>query len=66
VHTLFAEAERVGRDHLGLLLPVWSTFQWEPAVLGALGALLIFGLRWPILRTLAVCGLAGLAVAVLT
>jgi chromate transporter len=66
VHTLFAEAERVGRDHLGLLLPVWSTFQWQPAVLGALGAVLIFGLRWPILRTLGVCGAAGLAVAVLT
>lgn len=65
VHTLFDEAERAGREHLGLLLPVWSTFQWEPAVLGVLGATLIFGLRWPVLRTLGVCGLAGLAVAVL-
>ena len=61
VHTLFAEAERVGWDHFGLLVPVWSSFQWEPAVLGALGALLVFGLRWPVLRTLGVCGLAGLA-----
>jgi chromate transporter len=65
VHTLFSEAERAGRDHLGILLPVWSTFQWQPAVLGALGALLIFGLRWPVLRTLGVCGLGGLLVAVL-
>jgi chromate transporter len=65
VHTLFAEAERVGWDHLGLLVPVWSTFQWQPAVLGTLGAVLIFGLRWPVLRTLGVCGLAGLVVTVL-
>ncbi len=66
VHTLFAEAERAGWDHFGLLLPVWSTFQWKPAVLGALGAVLTFGLHWPVLRTLGVCGLAGLAVAVLS
>lgn len=66
VHTLFAESERVGWDHLGLLVPVWSTFQWEPAVLGALGAVLVFGLRWSVLRTLGVCGLAGLALTVLT
>lgn len=66
VHTLFAEAERAGRDHFGLLLPVWSSFQWQPAVLGLLGAVLIFGLRWPVLRTLGVCGVAGLLVAVLT
>ena len=66
VHTLFAEAERVGWTHLGLLVPVWSTFQWEPAVLGALGAVLVFGFRWPVLRTLAVCGAAGLALALAT
>ncbi|WP_395693717.1 chromate efflux transporter [Nocardioides sp.] len=66
VHTLFAEAERIGGDHLGLLVPVWSSFQWQPAVLAALGATLVFGLRWPVLRTLGVCGLAGLIVAVLT
>ncbi|WP_343906269.1 chromate efflux transporter [Nocardioides aquiterrae] len=66
VHTLFADADRAGQDHLGLLVPAWSTFQWQPAVLALLGALLIFRLRWPVLRTLGVCGLAGLAIAVLT
>jgi len=66
VHTLFAEAERVGWEHLGLLLPTWSTFQWEPALLGGLGAVLVFGLRWPVLRTLGVCGLAGLALTLAT
>lgn len=63
VHTLFAEAERIGGEHLGLLVPVWSSFQWQPAALGALGAVLVFGLRWPVLRTLGVCGLAGLELA---
>ena len=66
VHTLFAESERAGRDHLGLLVPVWSSFQWEPALLGALGAVLVFGLRWPVLRVLGVCGLAGLALTLVT
>lgn len=62
VHTLFGDAERVGWEHLGFLVPEWSSFQWEPAVLGVLGAVLVFWLRWPTLRVLAVCGLAGLGV----
>lgn len=66
VHTLFAEAGRVGWEHLGLLVPEWSTFQWEPAVLGALGTLLVFGLRWPTLRVLGVCGAAGLLLTLVT
>ena len=66
VHTLFAEADRVGWEHLGLLVPDWSSLQWEPAVLGALGTVLVFGLRWSTLRTLAVCGAAGLALTLLT
>ncbi|MFC5494814.1 chromate efflux transporter [Nocardioides caricicola] len=66
VHTLFEDTRRAGLEHLGLLVPVWSSFQWEPAALGALGAILIFALRWPVLRSLGVCGLAGLAVALLT
>ncbi|MBZ5737371.1 chromate efflux transporter [Nocardioides mangrovi] len=66
VHTLFAGAERVGWDHLGLLLPDWSTFQWEPALLGAVGGLLVFGLRWPVLRSLGVCAVAGLVLTLAT
>lgn len=65
VHTLFEDASRAGSEHLGLLLPVWSSFQWEPAAVGALGATLILGLKWPVLRSLAVCGLAGLAVTLI-
>ena len=66
VHTLFEDTRRAGFEHLGLLVPVWSSFQWEPAVLGVLGAALLFGLRWPVLRSLALCGGAGLAVALLS
>lgn len=66
VHTLFAHTARAGWEHLGLVLPEWSTFLWRPAVLGVGAALLIFGLRWPVLRTLAVCAAAGLALTLLT
>lgn len=66
VHVLFADSQRAGWDHLGLLVPVWSSFQWEPAALGALGSVLVFVLRWPVLRTLGVCALAGLLLTVLT
>lgn len=66
VHTLFAEADRVGWEHFGLLLPTWSSLQWEPALLGALASVLVFVLRWPVLRTIGVCGLAGLLLTLVT
>ena len=66
VHTLFGETGRVGWEHLGLAVPQWSTFLWRPAVLGAVATLLVFGLRWSVLRTLAVCAVAGLGLVLAT
>ena len=65
VHTLFAETDRIGWEHLGLLVPVWSSYVWEAMVVAALAVVLVFRLRWSVLRTLGVCALAGLALSFL-
>lgn len=62
VHTLFADTERLGSDHLGLLVPVWSSYSWEAVAIAAVALLLVFRLRWSVLRTLAVCALLGLGI----
>lgn len=63
VHTLFAGTSIVGWDHFGLLVPTWSSYVWETFVLTALGLVLIFGLRWSVLRTLGLCAVAGLGLS---
>ena len=59
VHTLFAEMSSVGL--LALELPDPTSLR--PVVLGIalIAAVLIFRLRWSVLRTLGVCALLGLA-----
>jgi chromate transporter len=59
VHTLFAEMRPVGL--LALELPDPTSLR--PVVLGIalIAAVLIFRLRWSVLRTLGVCALLGLA-----
>ena len=57
VHTLFAETEGSGGASASCV-PVWSTSSWEAWLLAA-GAVLVFGLRWSVLRTLGVCALPG-------
>jgi len=65
VHTLFAATSDVGWAHFGLLVPTWSSYVWEAFVLTGLSLVLIFGLRWSVLRTLGVCALAGLGISLL-
>ena len=42
-------------------LPVPETVIWSGVVITVLGCLLIFALKWSVLRTLGVCALAGIA-----
>ncbi|MDN4160455.1 chromate efflux transporter [Nocardioides abyssi] len=60
VHTLFADTRRVGQDHLGLELPVWSSWSWPAVVVAAVALVLVLRLRWTVLRTLGACALLGL------
>lgn len=66
VHTLFSATERVGWDHLGLELPVWSTWSWEAVLVAVVALGLVFRLRWSVLRTLGACALLGLGLHLAT
>ena len=60
VHTLFARTRTIGWGPLEVLAPVWSSYVWETVAIAGLACVMIFGLRWSVLRTLALCGLAGI------
>jgi chromate transporter len=60
VHTLFAESRRYEVGPLHLDLPVPATLQPAALVIGAVAMVLIFRLRWSVLRTLGVCAALGL------
>lgn len=61
VHTLFDETRKVTTGPLNLDVPLVGSLQWSAVAITALGCLLIFQLRWSVLRTLGVCTLAGMA-----
>jgi len=70
VHTLFSETRAVNWGPLHLDLPDLTTLRPVPLVIAVLAAVLLFRVKWSVLRTLGVCavlgllaGLAGLPVA---
>jgi chromate transporter len=61
VHTLFAETRPVGGWLLSLELPDPTSLRPVALGIALVAALLIFRLKWSVLRTLGVCALLGLA-----
>ena len=61
VHTLFAGSHQVDAGPLNLALPDPRTVQLVPLAVAVLAAVLVFTLRWPVLRVLGTCAAAGLA-----
>ncbi len=59
--TLFAQSRDLDTGPLHLQLPVPATLQPVALIIGAVAMVLIFRLRWGVLRTLGVCALLGLA-----
>ena len=53
---------RPGPIHLDV--PVWSSYVAESFVVTAVAMVLVFGLKWSVLRTLGVCALLGLVAVV--
>ncbi|MGY1727277.1 chromate efflux transporter [Geodermatophilus sp. SYSU D01062] len=60
VHTLFSGTTEVDAGPLALELPDPSTLRWVPLAIAAVAAVLLFRVRWSVLRTLGVCAVLGL------
>ena len=61
LHTLFDETRRVGWDWAGFEVPVLDTLRPVAVVIAVVAAVLLFRLKWSVLRTLGVCATLGLA-----
>jgi chromate transporter len=61
VHTLFSETRTIDRSVLSRVVPDVGTFRPVSLAVALVAAVLIFRLRWSVLRTLGVCALLGLA-----
>jgi chromate transporter len=66
VHTLFGEADRVGWGPVRLELPDVTTLRPLSVAAAVLAVLMLFKLRWSVLRTLGVCALLGLSAGLLS
>ncbi|HZB47852.1 MAG TPA: chromate efflux transporter [Mycobacteriales bacterium] len=64
LHTLFARTIWVEWGMVRLELPVLSSVRPVAVAIAVVAAVLVFGWRWSVLRTLAACALLGLAAAV--
>ena len=60
VHTLFTTTGTVTTGPLHLQLPDPATVRWVPVGITLIAAVLIFRLRWSVLRVLGVCAALGL------
>ncbi|MFD2092069.1 chromate efflux transporter [Blastococcus deserti] len=61
VHTLFRETRAVDRLGLSIELPDLTTLRPVALAIAVVAAVLIFRVKWSILRTLGVCAVLGLA-----
>jgi chromate transporter len=61
VHTLFSDTVDVDTGPLSLELPDVSTLRLVPLAIAVVAAVLLFRVKWSVLRTLGVCALLGLA-----
>jgi chromate transporter len=66
VHTLFSRSTVFSRGRVRMILPQLDTLRPIPCVIAALAAVMVFRLRWSVLRTLGVSALLGLTAAALT
>ena len=66
LHTLFRDTTTLGDGPLDLELPVLATLRPTQLLIGVAAGVMIFVLRWPILRTLGACALLGLLSALVT
>jgi len=66
LHVLFARTGEWRAGPVRIVSPDWSSFDWRVAVIGAVAALLLFRLRWSVVRVLVVAAGLGLTFGGLT
>lgn len=66
IHVLFARVNEVAFGPLRLSSPVWTSLDWRGAVLAALSALLLFRMKWSIIKVLGVAAMGGLVLGQIT
>ena len=64
VHTLFPATEQVGWGPVDLELPELATIKPVSVAIAVIAAVLLFRLKWSVLRTLGACAALGLLAAV--
>ncbi len=62
LHVLFARLIPAEGGVIHVMIPVWESFDWRAAVISAVAAVLVFGMRWNVIWVLGVAALAGLLV----
>ncbi len=60
IHVLFAAVTKAQIGPMQLNVPVWSSFDWRAALLATMAAVLLFKLKWTIIRVLAAAAAGGL------
>jgi len=63
LHTLFGQIEVLPRWGVTWQIPRVETVAWAPLAIAVLAFLMLFALRWGMLRTLLACGLVGAALS---
>ncbi len=62
IHTIFSDVRERSPGPLRFSLPTWSSFSPAAAAVCALAFVLVFRLRWSVLRVLGVCAVVGGAI----
>ena len=65
IGTLWRDSHLAVWGPVHLLVPDWATFRPLSAAIALIAAVLLFQLKWPVLRTLGVCALLGLTAGLL-
>jgi chromate transporter len=65
LHVLFARVSTLQLGPLRLQVPDWTSFDWRAALIAGVCVLLVFALRWSIVRTLLAAAAMGLVLGLI-
>lgn len=62
IHTLFTQTRSVRWGPIDVVAPVWSSYDLVALAIAVLAGILLFRVKWSVLRTLGVCACVGIVV----